>query len=132
MRIGVIGSVALGLFYGALLQRAGHNVHFLRRRDYQAITSSGLKVTSPRGDFPLTHVKGPRKTTELGQVAQVLIRYNAYADPSPLAPATPFVSEDTVYVTRQNGFGNVELLSPAFAAEQLMGGVACLCCHRGQ
>jgi len=31
MRIGVIGTGAVGLYYGARLQRAGHDVHFLAR-----------------------------------------------------------------------------------------------------
>ena len=46
MRIGVIGAGALGLYYGAMLQRGGHEVRFLLRRDYEAISTSGLSVTS--------------------------------------------------------------------------------------
>lgn len=50
MRIGVIGSGALGLYYGALLQRAGHDLHFLLRRDFKAISHTGLNITSPQGE----------------------------------------------------------------------------------
>ena len=34
MRIAVIGAGALGLYYGALLQKNGEDVHFLLRSDY--------------------------------------------------------------------------------------------------
>ena len=33
MRIAIVGAGALGLYYGAMLQRAGQEVHFLLRRD---------------------------------------------------------------------------------------------------
>ena len=56
MRIAVIGAGALGLYYGAMLQRSGQQVSFLLRRDYQAITRGGLRVSSPAGDFHLDRV----------------------------------------------------------------------------
>jgi 2-dehydropantoate 2-reductase len=132
MRIGIIGSGALGLFYGGLLQRAGHNVHFLLRRDYQAITSSGLKVTSPRGDFHLKQVKGYRKSTEIGPVDLVLVGLKAYANHSLIELVGPLVASETTILTLQNGLGNEELLATAFSAEQIVGGVAFLCCNRGE
>jgi ketopantoate reductase len=46
MRIGIIGSGALGLYYGAMLQRSGEDVHFLLRRDYSAINEKGLQIYS--------------------------------------------------------------------------------------
>ena len=106
MRIGVIGSGALGLFYGGLLQRAGNDVHFLLRRDYQAITSSGLKVTSPRGDFHLRQVKGYRDSSEIGPVDLVLVGLKAYANQSLIELVRPLVDDETTILTLQNGLGN--------------------------
>lgn len=132
MRIGVIGSGALGLYYGALLQRAGHEVHFLLRRDYQAIISSGLKVTSPRGDFYLQQVNGYRNSAEIGPVDLVLIGLKTYANHSLIDLVRPLVAAETTILTLQNGLGNEELLASAFAPEQIVGGVAFLCCNRGE
>lgn len=53
MKIAIVGAGALGLYYGALLQRAGEDVHFLLRRDFEAIVRNGLKVFSTDGDFVL-------------------------------------------------------------------------------
>jgi len=50
MRVCVIGSGALGLYYGALLQKAGRDVNFLLRCDDQASSRSGFKATSPQGN----------------------------------------------------------------------------------
>ncbi len=34
LRIGIIGTGAIGGFYGLMLARAGHDVHFLLRSEY--------------------------------------------------------------------------------------------------
>lgn len=132
MRIGIIGSGALGLFYGALLQRSDHDVHFLLRRDYQAITSSGLKVFSPRGDFHLQHVQGYRNSEQIGPVDLVLIGLKAHANEALIELVRPLVAANTTILTLQNGLGNEDLLATAFAPEQILGGVAFLCCNRGE
>lgn len=132
MRIGVIGSGALGLYYGALLQRSGHDVHFLLRRDYQAISASGLKISSPHGDFHLEQINGHRNSAEIGPVDLVLIGLKAYANEALIELVRPLVAAETVILTLQNGLGNEELLATAFAPEQIVGGVAFLCCNRGE
>jgi hypothetical protein len=50
----MIGPGPVGSYYGARLAETGHDVRFLVRRDYHAVRSRGLKVTSPDGDFTLT------------------------------------------------------------------------------
>jgi 2-dehydropantoate 2-reductase len=132
MRIGVIGSGALGLYYGALLQRGGHDVRFLLRRDYQAISDTGLTVTSPHGDFRLSRVNGYRSSTEIGAVDLVMVGLKAYANDQLVALIRPVVNQGTTILTLQNGLGNEELLTAAFGEEHVVGGVAFLCCNRGE
>lgn len=132
MRIGVIGSGALGLYYGALLQRAGHDVNFLLRRDYQAISQQGLKVTSPRGDFLLDAVKGYRDSAQIGPVDLVLVGLKTYANAHLTELVRPLVGAATTVLTLQNGLGNEEPLVEAFGAARVVGGVAFLCCNRGE
>jgi len=131
MRIGVIGAGALGLYYGALLQRAGHDLHFLLRRDYQAITTQGLKVSSPKGDFELPTVQGYRQSRAIGPVDLVLIGLKAYANPVLAELVRPLVGPQTLLLTLQNGLGNEDLLAAHFGAERVIGGGAFLCCNRG-
>jgi 2-dehydropantoate 2-reductase len=132
MRIGVIGSGALGLYYGALLQRAGQDVHFLLRRDYQAIRRAGLTVTSPHGDFHLERVNGYQDSAQIGPVDLVLVGLKAYANAQLIELARPLVATGTTLLTLQNGLGNEDLLAAAFGADKVVGGTAFLCCNRGQ
>ena len=44
--IGVIGTGAIGGFYGAMLARAGFDVHFLLRSEFHAVAERGLQVRS--------------------------------------------------------------------------------------
>jgi 2-dehydropantoate 2-reductase len=47
----ILGTGALGGFYGARLQRAGFEVHFLLHSDYEYVSQHGLIVESAEGDF---------------------------------------------------------------------------------
>jgi 2-dehydropantoate 2-reductase len=52
----IIGTGVLGGYYGAKLQRAGLDVHFLVNSDYQQVKTSGLVIRSIDGDFTLPSV----------------------------------------------------------------------------
>jgi 2-dehydropantoate 2-reductase len=132
MTVGVVGSGALGLYYGALLQRSGHRVVFLLRRDFTAICQRGLAVTSPNGDFHLPAVNGYRTSEEIGPVDLVLVGLKTYANSRLVELTRPLVSGKTVIVTLQNGLGSEELLAEAFDPAQVVGGTAFLCCNRGK
>ena len=49
----ILGTGALGGYYGACLQRAGLDVHFLLHSDYNHVKQHGLVAESPNGDFTL-------------------------------------------------------------------------------
>lgn len=132
MKIAVVGAGALGLYYGALLQRSGMEVRFLLRRDFEAISGNGLKVFSVNGDFYLPHVKGYREPQEIGPVDLVLVGLKAFANNRYEDLIRPLVGERTQILTLQNGLGNEEALADLFGAERIIGGVAFLCSNRGE
>ncbi|QEM68729.1 2-dehydropantoate 2-reductase [Geobacter sp. FeAm09] len=132
MNIAVVGAGAVGLYYGSLLQRAGHEVRFLLRRDYDAITRSGLTVTSPRGDFHLEEIRGFRDPRDMGTVDLVLIALKAFANRHLVEMVRPLVGSATALFTVQNGLGNEELLADAFGGERVLGGVAMIGVTRGE
>src|SRR5690606_18645933 len=45
-RIGIIGTGAIGGFYGLMLARAGMDVHFLLRSEYPAVAERGIQLNS--------------------------------------------------------------------------------------
>lgn len=132
MNIAIIGSGALGLYYGARLQQAGENVHFLLRRDYQAISRSGLTVHSCDGDIHLHQVQGYRCADEMPKADLVIVGLKTFANQHLEQLITPLLHEDTAILTLQNGLGNEELLAELFGARRVLGGVAFICSNRGK
>ena len=132
MRIAVVGAGALGLFYGALLQRGGNDVKFLLRRDYDAIVQGGLQVHSLDGDFHLPMVAGFRQAEEIGIVDLVVIGLKSWANDHYPDLVGPLVGPATMILTLQNGLGNEQLLAELFGAHRVYGGVAYLCANRGE
>ena len=132
MRIAIVGAGALGLYYGALLQHSGQDVHFLLRRDFEAVSRGGLKVFSINGDFVLPAVQAYRAPQEIGPVDLVLVGLKTFANDRCADLITPLVGEGTLILTLQNGLGNEEALAELFGAERVIGGVAFLCSNRGE
>ena len=132
MHIGVIGAGALGLHYGAMLQRAGHRLSFLLRSDYQAIRKHGLQIYSINGDYSLPQVSGYQSAEQIGPVELILVGLKTFANEHLIKLVKPLVGENTAILTLQNGLGNEELLAEQFPAEQILGGIAFLCSNRGE
>lgn len=132
MRIAVVGAGALGLYYGAMLQRGGAEVAFLLRRDFEAISAHGLQVRSVDGDFHLPHVDGYRHAADIGPVDLVLIGLKTFANDRIRELIPPLLGEQTLLLTLQNGLGNEDLLAGLFGSQRVLGGVAFLCANRGE
>src|SRR5512133_1930708 len=103
MRFAIVGSGAVGGYYGARLARAGHDVTFIARGAHlEAIRSRGLLVKSPLGAFT---VKAPAedRPEAVGQVDFVIYAVKTYSNPAAL-PMLKVVSGDhAVVLTLQNG-----------------------------
>src|SRR5882724_8868019 len=67
----IIGSGAVGGYYGARLAQHGNNVHFLLRSDYDAVRAGGWNIKSCHGDFQLAPgsfglARAPREIPKAG------------------------------------------------------------------
>ena len=129
MKIAVVGCGALGSYYGAKLCRAGQDVHFLLRSDYEAVRQRGVVIRSRDGDFEVRPIAA-RKPDEIGPVDLVLIGLKTTANAEFPVLLPPLVGPHTVLLTLQNGLGNEELLAAVFPAEQIMGGLCFVCLNR--
>ncbi|MFZ4858279.1 MAG: 2-dehydropantoate 2-reductase [Desulfuromonadaceae bacterium] len=132
MRVAVVGAGAVGLYFGAKLQRAGHEVRFLVRRDYEALAAYGLSVTSPEGNFHLEQVQGFRTSTEIGTVDLVLVAIKTVDNSRLVELVAPLMGSETLVLTVQNGLGNEDLLADAFGPDRILGGIAIIAVHRGE
>lgn len=129
-RIAIVGSGAIGCYYGARLAQHGQDVRFLMRADLEHVKKHGLKIQSHAGDFNLPKVQAFGSTAEIGPCDLVIIslKTTANADLAKLLP--PLLHPGTVLITLQNGLGNEEFLSTLHPAEQVMGGVCFVCINR--
>ncbi|HEX4086740.1 MAG TPA: 2-dehydropantoate 2-reductase [Chthoniobacteraceae bacterium] len=130
IRYGVVGSGALGGYYGAKLAHAGCDVHFLMRSDLETVRRDGLTVRSKDGDFHLANVQAHGDPAGMGPCDVVLIALKTTGNASLPALIPPLLGPETSLVTLQNGLGNEELLASHFGARRVMGGLCFVCLNR--
>ncbi len=130
LRYAIIGSGALGGYYGAKLAHAGCDVHFLMRSDLDAVRRNGLTIRSKDGDFRIDHVNAHGSTSEIGPCDTVLICLKTTSNAALPALIPPLLHDGTTVVTLQNGLGNEEFLTSHFGAGRIMGGLCFVCLNR--
>ncbi|HET7699157.1 MAG TPA: ketopantoate reductase family protein [Vicinamibacterales bacterium] len=104
MRIAILGSGAVGGYYGARLARAGHEVAFIARGAHlQAIRERGIEIRSAAlGDFTVRG-RAEEDTAKIGPVDLVLVAVKTYDNPTALPRLTPLLGPETAVLTVQNG-----------------------------
>ena len=73
LRIAVVGSGAIGSYYGTKLACSGGDVHFLMRGDLSEIRRAGLCIHGSGENFHLAEVNCYNSTKEIGPCDLVLI-----------------------------------------------------------
>src|SRR6266581_8207650 len=130
LRIAVVGSGAIGGYYGARLGYGGSDVHFLMRGDLTQVREKGLYVRGRGENFRIAKVNCYNSTKEIGPCDLILIAVKAISNADLVDLIHPLLHERTMLLTLQNGLGNEEFLAEHFGAERVLGGLCFICLRR--
>ncbi|MBA6061408.1 putative 2-dehydropantoate 2-reductase [Pseudomonas juntendi] len=131
LRIGIIGSGAIGGFYGLMLAKAGFDVHFLLRSEYPAVCEHGLSLGSAEYGTLHMKVQAYARAADMPPCDWLLIGAKATSNDH-LAPLiVQAAAPGAKVVLLQNGLGVEEQLRPALRSDMhLLGGLCFICVNR--
>jgi 2-dehydropantoate 2-reductase len=129
-RIAIVGSGAIGSYYGAKLAHAGSDVHFLMRGDLKDVRRDGLHIRGPGEDIHVARVNCYGSTTEIGPCDLVVVALKATSNAELAGLIPPLLQKRTMLLTLQNGLGNDEFLGQHFGAYRVLGGLCFICLSR--
>jgi 2-dehydropantoate 2-reductase len=129
-RFAVLGTGALGGFYGAKLQKAGHEVHFLVHSDYAHVRRQGLAITSKDGNFTLPEVNAYHSAADMPQCDVALIALKTTNNHLVPAMLPHVCAEKGTIVFLQNGFGEEERIAPVAGARKIIAGLCFICAEK--
>ncbi len=127
MNYTVIGTGAIGGYYGGKLMKAGRQVHFLLHSDYEYVKEHGLQIDSCDGDFHLDDVKAYNDTKQMPKADVVLVGLKSINNHLLKDMLTPIIDSQTTVVLIQNGIGLEADLQAEFPDLQIVAGLAFIC-----
>ena len=129
-KVAIVGSGAVGIYYGARLAAAGEDVTFLLKSDYQHAREHGLHIESVDGDFVLENIRCENNTSNIGEVDLVIIAWKTTANHLAEEIVSPLIGQNTQLLVLQNGLGNCEFYADLFGAHRILGGLCFVCINR--
>lgn len=126
----IIGTGALGGLYGGMLARAGHDVHFLLRSDFEYVQTYGLKVDTIWGDFHLPSVNCHASATTMPACDVTIVALKTTGN-GLLADILPYPTRDGGKVlVLQNGLDVEKDTVAVVGPDRVLGGCCFLCSNK--
>jgi len=123
MRFAILGSGAVGGYFGAKLANAGQDVTFVARGAHlDAIRSKGLEVKSAKlGDFTVK-AAAESDTARIGAVDVAIVSVKAYDNATALPMLGPLIGPETAVLTLQNGVDSTDDVAAIVGERHVLGG----------
>jgi 2-dehydropantoate 2-reductase len=124
----IIGTGALGGFYGAKLAKSGLDVHFLVHSDseYQFIKTHGLRVISRSGDIYPDAINCYNSPDNMPKGDVILVAIKAFSNNELKNILHPVLKQSSIVVLLQNGIGGEEYLAGFIDSKRIFGGLSIL------
>jgi 2-dehydropantoate 2-reductase len=122
-KVAILGSGAVGGYYGAKLARAGQDVTFIARGAHlAALRERGMEIRSPMvGDF-IVRARAEEDTARVGPVDLVIVAVKAYDNAAALPMIRPMLGDTTAVLTLQNGVDSVGEVAAIAGERRTLGG----------
>lgn len=126
----ILGTGAVGGYYGALLQKAGRKVQFLVHTDFAEVRAHGLRVDSPKGDFRLPVVDAVSRAEDLEPTDVAVVAWKTTANG--LLPGTLkyAIKPGGAVLVLQNGLDPEREASAAAPDAKVLSGLCFLCSRK--
>lgn len=126
----ILGTGALGGYYGACLQKAGIDVHFLLHNDYEYVCKHGLVVESPDGNFTLPKVNAYRNVTDMPCCDVVVLALKTTQNHLLPQLLPQIIKDDGVVLVLQNGLGIEAQVADIVGSNRVIGGLCFICSNK--
>jgi len=133
MRFAIVGSGAVGGYFGARLAQTGHDVTFLARGAHlEAIRQRGLELRGPAGDFTVL-ARAESDPARVGPVDVVVLAVKTYDNVTALPMVKALLSQAEspasaeglpIVLPLQNGVDSPSELASAVGEQAVLGGSA--------
>ncbi len=127
MTYAIIGTGAIGGYYGAKLAHAGKEVHFLLHSDYEYVKTHGLTVYSTEGNFTLPYVNAYNDVAQMLQADVVIVALKTTQNHLLSTLLPPLLKPDTLVLLIQNGIGVEADVAQLVPGTKLAAGLAFIC-----
>ncbi len=126
----IIGTGAIGGFYGAKLQKAGHPVSFLLRSDYHQVAKNGLRIESVDGNFTLPEVHAYNDVEKMPNCDVVVVALKTTQNHilSEILPS--LINQNSVVFLLQNGINIEPEIAQIIGSNTLVGGLCFVCSNK--
>ncbi|RSD26625.1 ketopantoate reductase family protein [Mesobacillus subterraneus] len=124
MKILIAGAGAIGGYFGRRLMEKGEDVTFLvREKRKQQLLSNGLTVESIHGDMHFSEPKVILTGENVEPYDVILVSTKSYHLAGAIESVRPYVGEKTMILPLLNGIAHLDVLTEAFGAEKIIGGL---------
>jgi 2-dehydropantoate 2-reductase len=130
LRYAVVGTGALGGFYGGMLAHAGEDVHFLLHSDYDFVCKNGLRIDSVSGNFVVRNINSYESTGQMPECDVVLVCLKTTNNRILKELLPPILHSGTCIIMIQNGLQIEEYVAGLFPDQPIAGGTAFICSYK--
>jgi len=124
MRIAVMGTGAVGGYFGAKLAAAGHELAFIARGQHlEAMRRGGLRIESPSGNLHIRDAAFAGSPADCRTVDLVLFCVKSYDTATALETLAPLLGDRTAILSLQNGVDNPAKIARRWGSARSFAGV---------
>lgn len=131
VKVCIVGTGAIGGYYGAQLAKAGTLVSTVHRSDFAVVREKGIYIDSIDGSYHFRPAQVLQHVADLKDYPDyILVALKVLGEISTAEVIRPIVGPSTTILLLQNGIEIEEAVAQAFPDNELLSGLAFICATR--